>query len=193
MGRISITVLGPMSVAVDGEQLDLGKPQAQLVLAHLLSGEGCRLRRDELIERIWPDRDPSKAGHSLNVHVSELRKRLPHGVELATTSAGYALQLPDDALDRDRFNRHLEHGDLEDALESWTGRAFEGLSDQPGIDQAAAALETARRETLAAWVEAEIDRGRHGGLVGRLESAPPVVMMTMIIVVSRVPAIRSTK
>lgn len=170
MGSVTVTVLGPVSITVDGMSLDLGKPQAELVLVHLLSHDRLRLGRDELLERIWPDGDPKRASHSLNVHVSELRKRLPPEIQLETTHDGYRLRIPDRALDRDLFARYIDEGMLGEALDVWSGRAFEGFVGHPGIDHAAASLEMQRRDVVSAWAESELESGRSAGLTDRLEA-----------------------
>ncbi|MGW0877147.1 BTAD domain-containing putative transcriptional regulator [Streptomyces sp. NPDC002740] len=114
---LRIRVLGPLGVEVDGEPAELGAARQRTVLSLLLMARGAVVPTDRLTDCLWRGAPPAKAMASLHAYVSNLRRllepdrppRAPATV-LVTAPPGYALRLPDDAVDAWRF-------------EAWVGRA----------------------------------------------------------------------
>lgn len=168
-------MLGPLAVLVGGQELDMGRPQAQLVLAHLLADHGRPVARDALIDRIWPDGDPKRAAHALNVHIAELRKRLRKapGVSIDTTGDGYRLSTNQGVVDAERFRSLRAEGTLvalEAAHALWRGPAFGSLADRPGLQAVSARLERERRDSLFDLLDRRLGMGRLDGLVDEIEA-----------------------
>lgn len=71
------TFLGTFTVARAGVLLDLGRSRPTLeACRYLLAHTGRRVPRDELLELLWPDANPSVTTHRLHVAVSSLRRVL---------------------------------------------------------------------------------------------------------------------
>jgi predicted ATPase/DNA-binding SARP family transcriptional activator len=143
----------------------------------LLLRNGEPVRPERLLDEIWGDSPPSQ--NTLHVHVSQLRKEL--GPALRHDDAGYVLDVGDDAVDLERFERLLGQGRaaadpgravalLDDALALWRG---DPLADAE-LDGSGAAERGRLAELRLGAVEARIDAllaaGRHTELVAELEA-----------------------
>lgn len=111
---LQVDVLGRFAVALNGAPLQSGglRPLHRELLAVFCAHAGQVVNRDQLVSWFWPDTDPVRASHSLQVAVHALRRLLdPHGqrsvaVGLQRTGLGYRLQL---ATIADCDARQLEH------------------------------------------------------------------------------------
>jgi DNA-binding SARP family transcriptional activator len=111
MPDVTVRVLGPFEVRLDGEPVDLGAPKQRAVLAFLAAHRGRAVSLDQLIEELWGDQAPPRATASLQAYVSNLRRilepdRPPRtaATVLVSRPPGYALDLPPDAFDSERFD-----------------------------------------------------------------------------------------
>src|SRR5262245_40038744 len=102
-------ILGPLE-AWDGErEIALGGPKPRALLAMLLLHPNEVVWTDRLIDELWGEESPERAGDALRVHVSRLRKALPNDA-LVTRPPGYAVRVEKDALDLHRFERLVDEG-----------------------------------------------------------------------------------
>jgi predicted ATPase len=83
------------------------------------------------VEQVWGADPPRTADRTLQSYVTRLRKRLGAGA-LVRVGTAYRLDLPADAVDVVRFQRHLDRGDIDAALAEWTGHPLTGLT-VPGL------------------------------------------------------------
>jgi basic membrane lipoprotein Med (substrate-binding protein (PBP1-ABC) superfamily)/DNA-binding SARP family transcriptional activator len=135
---VDYAILGPFEVVVDGRALELGPPKQRTLLAVLLLHANQLVTTDRLVELVWGDAPPRTAAHSVQVYVSDLRRRFDAAGApdvIATRGPGYVLHAPDEALDTQRFEglvvtggRLVRAGDadggaqaLEAALRLWRG------------------------------------------------------------------------
>jgi predicted ATPase/class 3 adenylate cyclase len=147
---------------------------------------------ERLIDELWGADPPAGAAHSLQVYVSGLRKALeperapntPAGV-VVTRTPGYVVRVDERALDRLCFERllgegrqALREGDpraaakrLGDALGLWRGPALVDFAYEAFAQAEAARLDELRIGALEDKIEAELALGRHGELIGELETA----------------------
>jgi DNA-binding SARP family transcriptional activator len=65
MDDVSLSVLGPVRVRVDGRDIPVGAPRPRTVLALLAAAAGRTVPAGTLIEQIWADRPPRRAGSTL--------------------------------------------------------------------------------------------------------------------------------
>jgi DNA-binding SARP family transcriptional activator len=178
-------VLGPLEARRDGRPVALGGAKQRALLAVLLLHAGEVVSTDRLIDELWGDDPPATAAHTVQVFVSRLRKALGDGgAALVTAAPGYAVRLEPGALDLERFEQlvsegrsALEEGDadaasarLRDALALWRGPALADFSYEAFAQPAIARLEELRLSALADRIEADLALGRHGELIGELES-----------------------
>ncbi|MFD3557356.1 BTAD domain-containing putative transcriptional regulator [Streptomyces goshikiensis] len=130
-----------MDVQVGGQRVAVGRRQQRTVLGILLVARGRSVTRDRLVDVLWPERAPAKPLASLHSYVSNLRRileperpvRTPARL-LVSSPQGYALQLPDDAVDARRFEAAVRRARsvsfaqagplLDQALGLWRGEAY---------------------------------------------------------------------
>jgi len=176
---VRIQVLGPVRAWRDGHELDLGPPGRRAVLGFLVLARGRVLPRTELVDALWGSRPPPSATNVIQTHVKHLRRTLDperhayaRSSSLSTVGEGYALHVPRDEVDLDRFhdlvrtaNEALEQGRPEpvrvalgEALRLWQGPP---LADLPAFaaHPAVLALLGARRTAVLAYAEAALDTG----------------------------------
>ncbi len=138
---VEYRILGPLEVASEGQRVDLGPPKQRALLAVLLAHANEIVPTDRLIDLMWGEKAPRTAAHSIQVYISDLRKRLEPlaGAEvIVTRPPGYLLRSDPDAIDAHRFERlvtegirQIEAGEpsagattLRGALELWRGPPF---------------------------------------------------------------------
>ncbi|MFE6082391.1 BTAD domain-containing putative transcriptional regulator [Streptomyces virginiae] len=148
---VHIRVLGSFAAERDGEAIPLGGHRQRSVLALLVAARGRVVSVDRMIEELWQGAPPARAVASLQAYVSNLRRLLEPGRAprtparmLVSAPPGYALRLPDDAVDAWRFERLLARARealpaepdtagalLREALGLWQGPAYAESADEP--------------------------------------------------------------
>jgi DNA-binding SARP family transcriptional activator len=184
--RVRFRVLGPVRAWRDDLELDLGSPQQQATLAVLLLHEGRLTQAHELISALWGDEPPQAAAGTIRTYISRLRRVLESGepgsaIRIESLGGGYALRVPDQALDVTSFRQYLTRARtarrqsdpeaaataLGAAIELWQGVPLAGLSgpyahsQRAGLEQA---LLTAREERLTL----ELELGHHAQVSAEL-------------------------
>lgn len=147
-------MLGPVEVEVDGRVLDLGAPKPRQVLAALALHRGRPVSLDGLVAALWGDEPPASHVVTVQGYVASLRKvlepqRAPRGAGtvIQTSSLGYALNLPADAIDAGLLEAAVDTAAATlrtDPQEPWT---LAGAPEAATLAEVAAALD----EALAAW------------------------------------------
>ncbi|MGF1431556.1 AfsR/SARP family transcriptional regulator [Kitasatospora sp. LaBMicrA B282] len=141
-------VLGPVQAWRDEQPLALGSPQQQAVLTALLLHHGRPVTTQELVDGLWGDRPPPQAVAALRTYVSRLRSVVEPGRAvrkpaelLVSVRDGYALHIPDEALDLAVFDAQVAKAGsarqsgqpetayqlLTSALAMWSGQPLAGL------------------------------------------------------------------
>jgi DNA-binding SARP family transcriptional activator len=176
-------ILGPLEAWDEGRQLAVGGRRPRALLAALLLHPNEVVSADRLIDELWGDDSPDRAGTALRVNVSRLRKALPQDV-LTTKSPGYLVRVDPDQLDLHRFERLVDEGRslsarglaaeaserLRDALSLWRGRALADFAHESFAQAAIARLEEIRLAAIELRIDADLALGRHPALVGELEA-----------------------
>lgn len=147
MSALRFRVLGPMRGSIGPEELSLGGPRQQALLAALLlSRPGQAVGAAELIRAIWGDAPPAGAMTTLRTFAWRLRKKLENEGALAPSilvsqGDGYRLVVAHDSVDAFRAEAlaaraeeaaaagHSEEARdlLQDALAQWEGEALAGI------------------------------------------------------------------
>lgn len=184
MSALSFWVLGELLVTADGVAVRLTAGQQRLLVV-LLERANRAVAAEDIIDRLWPRRDPDRTRHLLHTYVSALRRALDpgrHGL-VRHLPAGYQLRVEDAQVDALRFLRLLRTGQqcleggqpamardvLQAALRLWRTP----LPALPSMDRASADL--ARRLAVAwhaaveASNEARLHLGDHRSLAVELE------------------------
>lgn len=180
-----IQVLGPLSITVDGEHVNLSSERQRTMLGILAVTPGVPVTIDVLVDAAWGAHPPPTAVELVRSQMSRLRRRIqPKGRTaqiLVAMNGGYALQVDDNQLDLLAFRqlvenarRDLRAGRTESALGAYKAAIElargDPLADLIGLQQQAA-LENIRREletALLEYADAAACVGRHDETVTAL-------------------------
>src|SRR6476659_6319596 len=177
---IEVCLLGPVEVRRNGQPVPVpgGKPRA--LLAALLVHANEPVSQGRLIEALWGESPPPRAGANLHGHVATLRKLLGDDPDasIETTPGAYTLRIDPDRVDASRFERLVRDARgrddaaerLRSALALWRGPALAAVSDEPFAHAEALRLEELRLTALEERIDADLALGRHDELVPELES-----------------------
>src|SRR4051794_14879710 len=154
--------------------------------------------QDALVDMLWGDAPPTAVTATLQGYVARLRRalepdRAPRAASevLVTQQTGYALLLPDDAIDAARFETavrsvherlgagmtsELPAAELEESfarinegLSLWRGVPYTELEDAPAAQAERARLEELRAMAMEDRAGAALGLGRHAMVAGELE------------------------
>jgi DNA-binding SARP family transcriptional activator len=146
--RIRIQLCGTLAIEINGQRVDQQLPgrQGRLLIAYLVLNRVRAIRRDELIDALWPERPPAASDAALSALLSKLRRLLPPGTLWGR--GGLRLTLPANAhVDLEVARDAIHRAESAVAQQQWH-RAW-GASQGP--------LFTARRGFLpdedADWVQ----------------------------------------
>jgi DNA-binding SARP family transcriptional activator len=181
-------LLGPLE-AVDGDRpLNLGGGKQRALLALLLLSANRVVSVEQIIDELWGENPPDTAGNAVQVHVASLRRILEPGrsggaaiAVLVTRSPGYLLRVEPDDVDVLRFERLVDEARqlLARDPEASSARLRQALSLRRGptladvVLQGPAHGQITRLEelylsALEDRIQADLQIGRHGALVGEL-------------------------
>jgi predicted ATPase/DNA-binding SARP family transcriptional activator len=122
LSRLSVSVLGPLSVSVDGCEVPINGARRRDVLIRLALNEGRPLESCRLVESVWEGDAPAGATNSLQAHVGYLRRQL--GADrLMTAGRAYRFDLDGVTVDSVEFEHEVAAARV--ALED--GRACEAV------------------------------------------------------------------
>jgi predicted ATPase/DNA-binding SARP family transcriptional activator len=184
---VEIRVLGPFEAVAGGRPITLHRRRARALLALLALHANHVVPRHTLIDELWPEHPPETVGHSIDVHVSEVRRALRAAGRpdaLLRRPPGYVLVLAADQLDVRRFEdlagqgrRALAADDpasaasaFAEALALWRGPPLADLADGGFATTETGRLEELRLGVLEDRFEADLALGRHAELVVELEA-----------------------
>ncbi|MDK0524143.1 BTAD domain-containing putative transcriptional regulator [Streptomyces sp. ML-6] len=174
---LRLRVLGPQSISVDGEPVNLGSERQRTMLALLAISPGVPVSLDALIDVGWGEGAVPKVD-LVRSQMSRLRRRIqPRGQKepvLVSLNGGYALQVNDGQLDLLVFRRLVasarrdcEAGRTEAAVISYR-QAMGLLRDKPLVDlpavQELPVMAGLRREletALLEYADSAAGIGRH--------------------------------
>ena len=179
-------LLGPLEVCRDGEPIVLAGPKQRAILTILLLAANQVVPRARLLAEVWGERAPGSE-HSLDVHISRLRKALAPGGEgnaLIRRGRGYLLCVEEGALDLVRFEQRIAAGQqalaegrpaaaaglLTDGLGLWRGEPLAEFADQAFAAAELGRLKELRLAALEARVDADLALRREAAVIGDLES-----------------------
>jgi DNA-binding SARP family transcriptional activator len=172
-------ILGGFEVWDGARQVDLRGAKRRALLAFLVLHANEVVGKDRLIDELWGESAPPAAAAALHNHISRLRKVL--GPEsLATRAWGYVLRVDPESIDLQKFERLVADAEalpanersakLAEALALWRGPALADLSFEPALRSDLARLEELQLAVLEARIDADLEVGRHGQVIGELEA-----------------------
>ena len=176
---IEFRILGPTEVLADGRPLTLGGKHQRAVLAALLLQVRQVVPTDQLVHDLWGAEPPRTAATSLHNLVSQLRKEIGADV-LVTQPPGYVLRVDCEQIDSYRFERALADARrlpseerrerLAGALALWRGPALAEFAFEDFAQAEIRRLDELRLVAVGERIDADLELGRHGDVVGELEA-----------------------
>jgi DNA-binding SARP family transcriptional activator/tetratricopeptide (TPR) repeat protein len=181
---VEFQILGPLAVHASGKLVPVPGTRQRRLLALLLLNANQVVPIERLVDELWDNDPPKSVRQQVHNAVATLRAALAepgHPTPITRTDAGYALDLPDDALDVRRFHRWVRDARcaesagqlsrsiqlLEAALALWRGDALAGL-DGKTITSVAMSLNEQRLATVEKLMVQRLRTGDAGSLVGEL-------------------------
>jgi DNA-binding SARP family transcriptional activator len=172
-------ILGPLEVASADGPILLAGHQQRALLAVLLLEAGRVVPTERIIDLLWGETPPRTAATSLQNSLSKLRKELGTDV-LETRAPGYVLRAEPEHIDARRFElevrdaRRLEPEQRSErllrALDLWRGPALAEFASDEFAQPEIRRLEELRLVALEERIEADLEVGRHGDVIGELEA-----------------------
>ncbi|GGS80945.1 BTAD domain-containing putative transcriptional regulator [Nonomuraea spiralis] len=185
---LRFAVLGPVRAWREGQELDLGTPLQRSILGMLLLREGRAVTPAEMIDAVWGEEAPPRALGALRTYVSRLRTVLEPDrparsrPELLTSiGRGYALRLPQDALDLTRFERVIAEAEaarksgrpadaaegMRAALTLFEGEPLAGAVG-PYAEHQRDRLAERRVSVIETLLDLDLELGEHAAVVSEL-------------------------
>lgn len=187
---MDIRLLGPMEATLDGRSFSptAGKPRQVLALLAIHAGE--LVTTSAMVEEVWGRKVPRTAVQTIQTYILKLRKGLTDNAGLpgdprdviATRPGGYALNVPADMVDVNRYQALAADGEdafadedyetasrqLGTALDNWRGPALVDLPTGFLLGVEVTRLEQSKLSVLESRIAADLHLGRHHQLLGEL-------------------------
>ncbi|MBW4717880.1 AfsR/SARP family transcriptional regulator [Saccharothrix obliqua] len=169
-------VLGSVELHVGGDVVDLGPARQRCVLAVLLVEANTTVPAEQLIDRVWGERVPSRVRGALHSYLARLRRVLaPEWATITRRTGGYVLTVDEETVDLHRFRRLIGQARAavddeqalamgEQALGLWRGEPFTGL-DSPWLASVRATLEREHFDVRLDHYDRRLRVGGHAALL----------------------------
>ncbi|MEY2420712.1 MAG: hypothetical protein QOI95_779 [Acidimicrobiaceae bacterium] len=182
---MQVRLLGGLDVVDDqGEDVDVAGTKLRSLLVVLSLSVGRVVPSEQIVDALWGEDPPPGVRNGLQGLVSKLRKALGDPSLVVSRGAGYALDLPPEAVDVHRFERLSEDGraaassgDHERALELlldadtlWRGDALAEFAYEEFARPAITRLSELRFAAVEERMSSELALGRHSGVIPALEA-----------------------
>ena len=178
-------LLGPLEIRSEEEDWrGIGAPKWRSVLAALLIKAGQIVPADVLINEVWQDAPPAKAGNLISIYVLRLRRLLgdTNGTLLVTRAPGYLLRLVPGDTDAQVFEALVREGgrayaaghpeqaaaQLAEALALWHGSPLADVPSTTLIETEAERLAELRLDAAELRIKAELACGGHAQVIPEL-------------------------
>jgi predicted ATPase/class 3 adenylate cyclase len=179
---VHFEVLGPFGIRGSNGLIELRGDKRRGLVAFLVVNHGHVCLVDRIVEALWEGEASPGATGTVRTYVSQLRKDFDAGTRVATRAGGYVLELGDDAIDAERFERLIELALVETdvarrlelldgALELWRGPPLSEFAGSAWADEPARRWERLHLVAIERRVSALLDLGRHVEALPELERA----------------------
>jgi DNA-binding SARP family transcriptional activator len=181
---LTVRLLGPVELHSEGGPVDPGPMRQRLVLAALAAERCVPVQIPDLIHRVWDDRPPQRAQHTLQVYLSRIRAVLARAdptSRIVRRNGGYALNIAADRIDIDRVRTGIavargyaepsaRSDRLEKALRWWQGPPMADLQGR-WVEQVRQYWLQLRLDALIEWAGLRLAAGDAGAVLGGLSHA----------------------
>lgn len=179
--RISLFVLGPVRVSVDGVDLSLAGTKERTVLVSLLLHENRMVSDHRLVHLLWDLNPPATSAAQIHTYISRLRAKLAPATRIVRQHHGYLLCAQDAWADFREFSTLTALGqqDLAEAryeraatrfraaLARWRGPALPDVTAFLA-DEVVPVWDEVRLAAMEGRISADLQLGRHARLVPEL-------------------------
>ncbi len=176
---LEFRILGPLEVSDETGHVALGGPKQRGLLAILVLEAGRVVPTERLIDLLWGDEAPKSATASLQNAVGAAAARTRRGHPRHARRRGMSSSVEPDQIDARRFERELadarglpaeERRDrLRAALDLWRGPALAEFAFDDFAQAEIRRLDELRLVVLEERIDADLELGRHGDVIGELE------------------------
>lgn len=166
-----VRLLGGVDLRLGERRLQpLDSARAESLLTYLLLHRDAPQQRQHLAFTLWPDSTESQARTNLRHVLHNLRRALPEADRLIDAGPRTLQWRPDAPLwlDVTAFERAIDEGRLEDAVETYEGALLEGNYDEWLLEERER-LGQLHRDALERLVERLEERGRFAEAIGYAE------------------------
>jgi DNA-binding SARP family transcriptional activator len=178
-------LLGPLEIrAGEDDWRGIGAPKWRSVLAALLINAGQIVPADSLINEVWGETPPAKAGNLISIYVLRLRRLLgdTDSTVLVTRAPGYLLRLRPGDTDAQVFETLVREGrrayaagdperaaaQLAEALALWHGSPLADVPATTLVETEAERLTDLRLDAAELRITAELACGSHAQVIPEL-------------------------
>jgi DNA-binding SARP family transcriptional activator len=179
-------LLGPLEIwdPDRADWLGIGAPKWRSILAALLINAGQIVPADILIDQVWPDTPPNKAGNLISIYVLRLRRLIgdADSTTLVTRAPGYQLRLAPGDTDADVFETGVREGrraylagdperaaaQLAEALLLWRGSPLADVPATSLVETEASRLSDLHLDARELRIQAELACGSHAQVIPEL-------------------------
>jgi DNA-binding SARP family transcriptional activator len=177
-------LLGPLEIRSGEDWKGIGAPKWRSVLAALLIHAGQIVPVDVLINEVWGDAPPAKAGNLVSIYVLRLRRLLADtdSTLLVTRAPGYLLRLAPGDTDVQVFEALVREGgrayaagepdraaaQLAEALVLWRGSPLADVPATTLVDTEAGRLTELHLDAAELRIQAELACGSHAQVIPEL-------------------------
>ncbi|HEX6299748.1 MAG TPA: BTAD domain-containing putative transcriptional regulator [Acidimicrobiia bacterium] len=177
---MEFNVLGPVTVVVGPEALNIGGPKQRTVLAMLIANSGRPVPNDAIVDAVYGDEAPDRGRRRVQTYVSTLRSIV--GDIIIKDGRGWTLRVDRSQIDAFRFEDLYESVHpgagatpeasarlLREALALWRGHPYADIESHGVLEAEVARLNELRVAAQAARIDADLASGRHSDLIGEIE------------------------
>jgi DNA-binding SARP family transcriptional activator len=177
-------LLGPLEIRAEEDWRGIGAPKWRSVLAALLINAGQIVPVDVLINQVWGETPPAKAGNLISIYVLRLRRLLgdTDSTLLVTRAPGYLLRLAPDDTDVQVFDALVREGrrayaagdpeqaaaQLAEALALWRGSPLADVPATMLVETEAERLAELRLDAAELRIKAELGCSNHAQVIPEL-------------------------
>jgi DNA-binding SARP family transcriptional activator len=177
-------LLGPLEIRDGEDWRGIGAPKWRSVLAALLINAGQIVSADVLINEVWGETPPAKAGNLISIYVLRLRRLLgdTDSTLLVTRAPGYLLRLAAQDTDAQVFEALVREGrraytagdpeqaaaQLAEALALWHGSPLADVPATTLVETEAERLAELRLDAAELRIKAELACGSHAQVIPEL-------------------------
>jgi DNA-binding SARP family transcriptional activator len=177
-------LLGALEIWDGEDWVGIGAPKWRSILAALLINAGQIVPVDVLINEVWGEAPPAKAGNLVSIYVLRLRRLLgdTDSARLATRAPGYLLRLAPGDTDAEVFETLVREGrrayatgdaeraaaQLAEALALWRGSPLADVPATTLVETEAERLTDLQLDARELRIQAELACGSHAQVIPEL-------------------------